>query len=70
MKRIVILVVLVLVIATSLALTPSIATAQRGGDCPEGTRPAADRGEDPTQPGPPGFLCVPLGTRGGPNTAR
>jgi hypothetical protein len=66
MKRIAILVVLVLVIATSLALTASIASAQPeksgapGWLCPEKFRPAV---QQDTLPGPQGHTCVPTGTR-------
>ena len=62
MKRIAILVVLVLVIATSLALTASIATAQPGRDCPEDQRPRAEP-RFKGQTDPPVFSCVPTGPR-------
>ena len=64
MKRIVILVVLVFVIATSLALSAHIASAQQGPRCDDpGEKPVFVAGRK----GPPTFLmCEPAGGGGGP----
>jgi hypothetical protein len=63
MKRIAILVLLVFVIATSLALTSSIASASHGGrPCPEGTRPLVEAPET-VQRGGPFYTCVSAGSQ-------
>jgi hypothetical protein len=60
-RRIVVLVVLVMVIAASLAIMPSPASADR--PCPEG-RPQFISHPQPSPGGPPfveEFICVPTG---------
>jgi hypothetical protein len=61
MKRIVVLIVSVILTATSLALTSSVAGASHGTrPCPEGYRPLIFT-ETAPQHGGPAFTCVPPG---------